>query len=123
MRMTLTVVDPVQAAKTDVVLSADGQTPIAQIAELLGRLIGSSGPKAPPLFVGAEPVGLHHMLASSPLLEGTMVSLHDPAGGLPSEPTGSFEIRVVGGPAAGSVYRLVVSRNESSPVPLPSRTG
>ncbi|MEY9935291.1 S-DNA-T family DNA segregation ATPase FtsK/SpoIIIE [Catenulispora sp. GP43] len=107
MRMTLTVVDPLQAAKADIVLSADGQTPVAQIAELLGRLVGNSEPTAPSLFVDGEPVGLHHTLASSSLVEGAVVSLRDPSGCLPSEPSGVFEVRIVGGPAAGPVHRLV----------------
>ncbi|MBS2547705.1 cell division protein FtsK [Catenulispora sp. NL8] len=104
--MTLTIVDPLQAAKADIVLSADDQTPIAKIAALLARLVGSPGPNAPALFVGGELVGPHHTLASSPLLEGAVVSLHDPSGGLPSEPSGAFEVRIVGGPAAGPVHRL-----------------
>ncbi|OLE24701.1 MAG: cell division protein FtsK [Catenulispora sp. 13_1_20CM_3_70_7] len=107
MRMALTVVDPLQAAKADVVLTADGQTPTVQIAELLGRLVGSPEPEQPSLFVGGELVDPHQTLASSPLLEGAVVSLHDPSGCLPSEPSGAFEVRIVGGPAAGPVHRLV----------------
>lgn len=97
MRMTLTVVDPVRAAKADVVLAAEGQTPIPQIAALLGRLVGSAGPEQPALFVGGESVDPRHTFASSPLFEGVVVSLHDPSGCLPAEPSGAFEVRVVGG--------------------------
>ncbi|NUP51273.1 MAG: cell division protein FtsK, partial [Catenulispora sp.] len=107
MRMTLTVVDPVRAAKADVVLVAEGQTPIPEIAALLGRLVGSAGPEQPELFVGGELVDPRHTLASSPLFEGVVVSLHDPSGCLPAEPAGAFEVRVVSGPAAGPVHRLL----------------
>src|ERR1041385_2200951 len=109
MRMTLTVVDPFRTAKADVVLVADGQTPIGRIAELLGRLVGSTGveaPKEPSLFVGGKLVSPQHTLESSPLLEGAVFSLHDPSCSLPAEPSGAFEIRIVGGPAAGPVHRL-----------------
>ncbi|MFF3845420.1 FtsK/SpoIIIE domain-containing protein [Streptomyces sp. NPDC002328] len=49
-------------------------------------------------------------ILGSPLREGAIVSLHDPAGCLLGEPTGVVELRVVGGPAAGAVHRLGVGR-------------
>ncbi|WSS20459.1 FtsK/SpoIIIE domain-containing protein [Streptomyces sp. NBC_01190] len=51
-------------------------------------------------------------LARSPLREGAVVSLHDPAGCLPGEPTGVVELRVVGGPDAGAVHRLDIGKAE-----------
>lgn len=38
------------------------------------------------------------------------MSLHDPAGCLPGEPTGLVELRVAGGPSAGAVHRLGIGR-------------
>ena len=123
MRMTLTVVDPLRAAKADVVLVADGRTSMAQIAGLLGRLVGSLEPREPAVFVDGALVDPRLSLADSPLLEGAVASLHDPSGCLPAEPSGAFEVRVVGGPAAGSVHRLVpgsvdVGRAATMPIRL-----
>ncbi|MEV0639624.1 FtsK/SpoIIIE domain-containing protein [Streptomyces sp. NPDC050619] len=49
-------------------------------------------------------------VVGSPLRDGVVVSLHDPAGCLLGEPTGVVEFRVAGGPAAGAVHRLGVGR-------------
>jgi S-DNA-T family DNA segregation ATPase FtsK/SpoIIIE len=51
-------------------------------------------------------VDQRHTLASSPLREGSVVSLHNPSGCLPAEPYGTVEIRVAGGPDAGGVHRI-----------------
>ncbi|MEY9887240.1 S-DNA-T family DNA segregation ATPase FtsK/SpoIIIE [Catenulispora sp. MAP5-51] len=109
MRMTLTVVDPVQGSWMDALLDADGESSIPQVADQLGRMLGTQGsnPGSPPLlFVDGNLVDQRHSLASSPLREGSVVSLHNPSGCLPAEPYGTVEVRVAGGPDAGGVHRI-----------------
>ncbi|WP_194915930.1 FtsK/SpoIIIE domain-containing protein [Catenulispora rubra] len=109
MRMTLTVVDPVQGSWMDALLDADGESSIPQVADQLGRMLGAQGPNpgSPPLlFVDGNLVDQRHTLASSPLREGSVVSLHNPSGCLPAEPYGTVEVRVAGGPDAGGVHRI-----------------
>ncbi|MEY9925952.1 S-DNA-T family DNA segregation ATPase FtsK/SpoIIIE [Catenulispora sp. GP43] len=109
MRMTLTVVDPVQGSWMDALLDADGESSIPQVADQLGRMLGTQGPNpgSPPLlFVDGNLVDQRHSLASSPLREGSVVSLHNPSGCLPAEPYGTVEVRVAGGPDAGGVHRI-----------------
>lgn len=58
------------------------------------------------LYVAGLPLDPAGSLADSPLREGALVSLDDPAGCVLPEPDGLVEIRVVGGPGAGVVHRL-----------------
>ncbi|NUR57179.1 MAG: cell division protein FtsK, partial [Catenulispora sp.] len=107
--MTLTVVDPVQGSWMDALLDADGESTIPQVADQLGRMLGTTGPNpgSPPLlFVDGNLIDQRHTLASSPLREGSVVSLHNPSGCLPAEPYGTVEVRVAGGPDAGGVHRI-----------------
>lgn len=64
--------------------------------------------RAVPLFVDYQQVAPQLTLADSPLRDGSVVSLGGPEGCLYPEPTGLVEIRVAGGPAAGSVHRLTL---------------
>src|SRR5580693_6141742 len=59
-----------------------------------------------PLYLDFQQVGPQLTLASSPIRNGSVVSLGDPSGCLPPEPTGLVEIRVAGGPGAGGVHRI-----------------
>ncbi|WP_436737384.1 FtsK/SpoIIIE domain-containing protein [Streptomyces sp. BBFR102] len=124
MRLTLTVVDPFGGESTDVVLDADPEAPAAAIARELADSLGVSGhgqvvpigqgaaggDGGPQIFVDGHPVDPHATIPTSALRDGAVVSLHDPAGCLPGEPSGLVELRVVGGPSAGSVHRLGVGR-------------
>ncbi|MGW1619839.1 hypothetical protein, partial [Streptomyces sp. NPDC002172] len=134
MRLSLTVVDPVGGATADVVLDADPESTVGDVARELARQVGLGYPD--PGEGGAQviPIGAHRQQAAavhvsgplayvdgyaldpaatvvgSPLRDGVVVSLHDPAGCLLGEPTGIVEFRVAGGPAAGAVHRLGVGR-------------
>ncbi|GAA1979523.1 FtsK/SpoIIIE domain-containing protein [Catenulispora subtropica] len=93
----------------DALLDADGESTIPQVADQLGQMLGTTGPNpgSPPLlFVDGNLIDQRHSLASSPLREGSVVSLHNPSGCLPAEPYGTVEIRVAGGPDAGGVHRI-----------------
>jgi DNA segregation ATPase FtsK/SpoIIIE, S-DNA-T family len=67
---------------------------------------------APALYVDGRQVPPGQPIADSPLRAGCVVSLGDPSGCLPPEPTGIVEIRVAGGPGAGAVHRLSVGAAE-----------
>ncbi|MFF0190080.1 FtsK/SpoIIIE domain-containing protein [Streptomyces sp. NPDC005244] len=125
MRLTLTVVDPLGGATADVVLDADPESSVGDIAKELAEHVGYSGGAqiiplghhqgaagggAPVAYVDGYPVDPGATIGTSPLREGAVVSLHDPAGCLPGEPTGLVELRVAGGPAAGAVHRLGIGR-------------
>ncbi|MFJ6571609.1 FtsK/SpoIIIE domain-containing protein [Streptomyces sp. NPDC091292] len=124
MRLTLTVVDPLGGAQADVVLDADPESPVGDIAKELAAHVGyaggaqiipigqhqAAGGGAPVAYVDGFPVDPTATIGTSPLREGAVVSLHDPAGCLPGEPTGLVELRVASGPAAGSVHRLGIGR-------------
>ncbi|WP_306320763.1 MULTISPECIES: FtsK/SpoIIIE domain-containing protein [unclassified Streptomyces] len=117
MRLKLTVVDPYANASQDLVLDVDPEARIDTVAhELAARVRGGygqgslAGQPAPTLHIDSQPVNPAHTVASSPLRDGVVVSLDDPAGSLPGEQPGVIEVRVSGGPDAGAVYRLGIGR-------------
>ncbi|MFI9819822.1 FtsK/SpoIIIE domain-containing protein [Streptomyces sp. NPDC052013] len=124
MRLTLTVVDPFGGDAADVVLDADPESTVGDIAQELAAQVGHSGAQvipigqqrqgpvgsAPLVYVDGYAVDPSATVIGSPLRDGAVVSLQDPAGCLPGEPTGLVELRVAGGPAAGFVHRLGVGR-------------
>ncbi|MBM7169959.1 cell division protein FtsK [Streptomyces sp. G44] len=124
MHLTLTVVDPFGGGSADVVLDADPESTVRDIAVELARQVGHSGAQvipighgqptpaggAPMIYVDGYAVDPAATVVTSPLREGAVVSLDDPAGCLPGEPSGLVELRVAGGPSAGSVHRLGVGR-------------
>ncbi|MFG2790571.1 FtsK/SpoIIIE domain-containing protein [Streptomyces sp. NPDC048419] len=123
MRLSLTVVDPMVGASADVVLDADPESSVGDITRELARHVGLDGGAqiipigghagpggAPQAFVDGYALDADANIVGSPLRDGVVVSLHDPAGCLLGEPTGVVEFRVAGGPAAGAVHRLGVGR-------------
>nr|WP_202424736.1 FtsK/SpoIIIE domain-containing protein [Streptomyces sp. HUCO-GS316] len=123
-RLTLTVVDPFGGGTADVVLDADPESTVGDIAQELAKQVGATGAQviplghhhqlpannAPLVYVDGYAVDPSATVVGSPLRDGAVVSLQDPAGCLPGEPTGLVELRVVGGPLAGFVHRLGVGR-------------
>jgi len=122
-RLSLTVVDPMVGASADVVLDADPESSVGDITRELARHVGLDGGAqiipigghanpggAPQAFVDGYALDDSANIVGSPLRDGVVVSLHDPAGCLLGEPTGVVEFRVAGGPAAGAVHRLGVGR-------------
>ncbi|MGW0813276.1 FtsK/SpoIIIE domain-containing protein [Streptomyces viridiviolaceus] len=124
MRLTLTVVDPFGGGTADVVLDADPESTVGDIAEELAKQVGVSGAQvipighqrqastgtAPLVYVDGYAVDPSATVIGSPLREGAVVSLQDPSGCLAGEPTGLVELRIVGGPGAGFVHRLGVGK-------------
>jgi S-DNA-T family DNA segregation ATPase FtsK/SpoIIIE len=122
-RLTLTVVDPFGGGSADVVLDADPESTVGDIAQELAKQVGDIGAQvipigqqhmthgsAPLVYVDGYAVDPSATVVRSPLRDGAVVSLQDPSGCLPGEPAGLVELRVVGGPAAGFVHRLGVGR-------------
>jgi len=106
-QLTVTVVSSVAGRRADVLIDAAPDTPVAQIAAELDRLIrGTGGPRVPALFVGGHRVPGDMRLADAPVLDGCVVSLGDPAGCPRPEAAGVAEVRVAGGPGAGAVHSL-----------------
>jgi S-DNA-T family DNA segregation ATPase FtsK/SpoIIIE len=66
------------------------------------------GHAGPPVYVNYRRVDPELALADSEIKDGCVVSLGDASGCLRPEPAGILEIRVVGGPAAGTVHRLTL---------------
>ena len=96
MRVALTVVDPVRGVSADVMVEADGETPVGEVGQALASCVrAGTGPVD--VFVGGRLVDRRLSLLASPLVDGVVVSLHDPAGCLLGEPTGIVEFRVAGG--------------------------
>ncbi|MEU2621803.1 FtsK/SpoIIIE domain-containing protein [Streptomyces sp. NPDC007157] len=132
MRLSLTVVDPVGGATADVVLDADPESTVGDVARELAGQVGLRYPDSgevaqvipigsprgaaavrtagPLAYVDGYALDPAATVVGSPLRDGVVVSLHDPAGCLLGEPTGIVEFRVAGGPAAGAVHRLGVGR-------------
>jgi DNA segregation ATPase FtsK/SpoIIIE, S-DNA-T family len=105
MRVTFTVLDPVAQRRADVVLDTDPEVVAGRVGAALTRLLRPGAPAAR-LYVGGTAVDPRLPLSASPLREGALVSLDDPAGCPRPEPAGLVEIRVVSGPDAGGVFRL-----------------
>ena len=144
MRLALTVVSPASRAGANLVLEAEAETEVGVVADELAKLaVGAIAPfqaagaggtgdarvlRFPDprvqadghaaVFVGGRPVSPQLTLGESPLREGCVVSLGDAAGCVPPEPTGIVEIRVAGGPAAGTVHRLNVGQADIGRGPL-----
>ncbi|MFJ1586157.1 FtsK/SpoIIIE domain-containing protein [Streptomyces sp. NPDC088197] len=125
MRLSLTVVDPLGGDRADVVVETESASTVADVARELGRKVGGGGaeiisisggpsraPGSPAVYVDGYAVDPSWSVAQSPLREGAVVSLYDPAGCLPGEPAGVVELRVAGGPDAGAVHRLGIGKVE-----------
>ncbi|GAA0608804.1 cell division-like protein [Kribbella sandramycini] len=122
MRFVLTVADPAAGKSVDVLVDAEAGLTVGALVPRLVAAVGRGtarpgnvvnlhesapvGEVVPPVFVDGKPVDPRLALAASPLREGTLLSIGDSRGCLPTEPLGVVEVRVVSGPGAGSVHRL-----------------
>ncbi|MEO7196679.1 MAG: FtsK/SpoIIIE domain-containing protein [Pseudonocardiaceae bacterium] len=103
--MTFTVVDPRAGRRADVILDTQPEATANQVGAALAGLL-RPGSRTARLYVDATEVDPRLSLSASPLWDGALVSLEDPAGCPRPEPAGLAEIRVVSGPDAGGVFRL-----------------
>ncbi|MDP9395302.1 MAG: FHA domain-containing protein, partial [Actinomycetota bacterium] len=86
----------------DVEVSAEAGTLLDDVAVALRA---AAGQESAPLYAGQTPLGASARLGDPPLLDGAVLTVGTPAGGL--GPRGALELRVVSGPDAGAVHRLV----------------
>jgi S-DNA-T family DNA segregation ATPase FtsK/SpoIIIE len=106
MQLAVTVVSPATGQQADVVIDAGSATAVADVAAEMDQLMHGQAAASPALFVGYHQVPGDMRLADSPIMDGCVVSIGDPAGGRRPEPAGVAEIRVASGPAAGTLHRL-----------------
>jgi S-DNA-T family DNA segregation ATPase FtsK/SpoIIIE len=111
--LNVSVRDPqVEGVSTTVVVDADPSAPAGRLAAELARAVGNvgtaglAGGAEPVLFLGSDPVDPNASLQAAGVRDGVDLGLGTP---LPVEPEaeGRTEIRVVSGPGAGTVFRLV----------------
>lgn len=107
MELHLSVVDPRGGPGVDVVVAAEPDMSVRALAIELARLLGEPTPstREPALFVAGVPVPGDLPLGGSPVREGVRVSLAGPSAPR-VDGQGLVELRVVGGPDAGTVHRL-----------------
>jgi len=148
MRVTVTAVSPATRRRADVVIDADPETPVSEIAARLDRLLdggipqsseghaalaaGRPAPLSAPvlrpagrasvLFTAGQRVPGDIPLADSLIRDGVVLSLGDPSGCRRPDPAGVAEIRVVAGPAAGMLQRLPFGEVDIGG-PVPGDTG
>jgi DNA segregation ATPase FtsK/SpoIIIE, S-DNA-T family len=104
-QLMVTVIDLVEGKRVDVLVEADSQISVAALAWQLGQAVRGHAP-APVLYVGGAAVDPLTTLAASPIRDGAVVSLGDPAGSVVDEPARLPVLRVVGGPEAGTTHHL-----------------
>jgi DNA segregation ATPase FtsK/SpoIIIE, S-DNA-T family len=108
MHLKATAIDLHHAERVDVVVDAAPDVSVGSLAAALARLTRGPAPRgAPPVvYVDRRPLDPRMPLRHTPIRDGAMVSLDDPAGCPAPEPPGIVEVRVTGGPAAGTVVQL-----------------
>ncbi|MGH3693499.1 MAG: FtsK/SpoIIIE domain-containing protein [Pseudonocardiaceae bacterium] len=104
-RLTFTVVDSLTQRRADVVVDAHPEVTGGQVGAAITRLL-RPGAHPAALCIEGTAIDPQLQLAATPLREGALVSLDDPAGCPRPEPTGLIEVRVVSGPDAGGVFRM-----------------
>jgi S-DNA-T family DNA segregation ATPase FtsK/SpoIIIE len=104
-RINVSVRDPqVEGDSTTVVVDTEPEATAGSLATELARAVGLGG--EPLIYLGSEPVDPGATLATAGIRDGVALGLGTP---LPAEPEaeGRTEIRVVSGPGAGTIFRLV----------------
>jgi S-DNA-T family DNA segregation ATPase FtsK/SpoIIIE len=115
MHLFLTVVDTRSGDRADVVVDVDGDTRVDTFARTLEELLRDSagrGVAAAALYVDSRPLNPADTVAQSALRMGALVGLDGPADDTHGEPAGLVEVRVVGGPSVGTVFRLGVGSGD-----------
>ncbi|MGV9311641.1 FtsK/SpoIIIE domain-containing protein [Streptomyces sp. NPDC003691] len=109
MRLTVTAVDPREGQNADFLIETDPGVPAGDLAvQLARRLHGPRRAEAeqPALYLGAEPLPAELPVGESGLRPGGLLGLGAPLLLPEPEPHGTAELRAVGGPGAGAVFRL-----------------
>jgi len=110
MRVTVTVVAARGGTREDAVIDAPGATPIGEVLGRLRDLVDEPPDTAPAIGGIAADAAIASAactvtpLANSALRDGAIVSFGAPAGAIPNATY--LEMRIVGGPAAGTIRPL-----------------
>jgi S-DNA-T family DNA segregation ATPase FtsK/SpoIIIE len=115
-RLNVSVRDPqVGGDSTTVVVDTEPAATAGSLATELARAVGLGG-GAPPIYLGSTPVDPSATLAEAGIRDGAELGLGTP---LPAEPEaqGRTEIRVVSGPGAGTIFRLMPGDYEIGSAP------
>jgi S-DNA-T family DNA segregation ATPase FtsK/SpoIIIE len=89
---------------TDLLIDADAGVTIDGLADQIARTMG--GGAAPELFLDGVRLDPATALGDSPIRDGVVLGVGTPARDPDPFGPGVFELRVVGGPGAGELYRL-----------------
>ncbi|MFJ9029476.1 FtsK/SpoIIIE domain-containing protein [Streptomyces sp. NPDC102274] len=109
MQLKVSVRDPLAEEAPTVVVDTEPAARAGRFAAELARAVGHTGGdhEGPPtLYVDAEPVDAEATIQSAGVRDGMTVGLGTPLPKTP-EPEGRTELKVVSGPGAGTVFRLV----------------
>ncbi|MDX3351908.1 FtsK/SpoIIIE domain-containing protein [Streptomyces sp. ME01-24h] len=110
MRLNVSVLDPlVDQAPTTVVVDTEPAVQANRFAAEVARAVGHAGDGdagAPTLYIGPDPVDSEATIQSAGVRDGMTLGLGTPLPHVP-EPEGRTELKVVSGPGAGTVFRLV----------------
>jgi len=115
MQLFLTVVDTPSGDTADVVVEVDGDTRVDAFSLTLEEMLRDRSQRSPggaPLYVDHRPLVPSDTVAHSALRMGSLVGLGGPVSGTRGETAGLVEVRVVGGPAVGEVFRLGVGSGD-----------
>jgi S-DNA-T family DNA segregation ATPase FtsK/SpoIIIE len=106
--LQLSVIDPVRADRSDMLVDADPAAPVGALAIEIARQLGlpDDGQGPPGLHINGFAVDPEVSLDASPVRDGALVSIAAPTPLQAPDAQGTVEVRVVGGPEAGGVYRL-----------------
>ena len=99
MRLNLRLLDPRSGRLDPIVLTADPETPMDEVARALGRVQPGE------LFVRGVPLSPTGPIRAARLLDGDVVTVTGPEARR-AAPTG-LELAIVGGPLAGTVWPLL----------------
>jgi DNA segregation ATPase FtsK/SpoIIIE, S-DNA-T family len=106
-RLNVSVRDPqVDGVSTTVVVNTEPTATAGRLAAELARAVGVPGSADPVLYIDSTPVDPRATLAAAGVRDGLDLGLGVPSRAEP-EAEGRTEIRVVSGPAAGTIFRLV----------------
>ena len=115
MQLFLTVVDVHSGDEADVVVEVDGETRVDAFAQTLEELLRDHDRRRPggaTLYVDSRPLAPSDTVANSAVRMGSLVGLDGPVNGVRDEIAGLVEVRVVGGPLVGEVFRLGVGSGD-----------
>jgi len=106
-RVRMTIEDPSRNKRRDVAVEGDAEIPIGDVLEKAGFALDGSSE----LYLGGTRLARETPLGRSGLTDGSWLRVGSPAPNLSDPGRRGLEIRVVGGPSAGTVVRVGAGRH------------